>query len=213
MTFICECDENCCIVQPCFIESVAQASTMSKSKMYNFRCIVLYFAPYVSLFPWCPGYRPWSSHPAMSRPRPRICQVLFSSCVALTDTTQMVQLASAHGGGAAAACGESHHLFFSLQLPFVRPRSTSVTPGDSVRLLHSPPLSPPLCPAVCLRRRSSHASVCCPDAANQPCKEYSPTSWKRHFSSTQVGSRFLMLSHLLPKPHQCRSFAGCCECQ
>lgn len=42
---------------------------------------------------------------------------------------------------------------------FFCPQSTSVTLGDSVRLFHLPPLSPPLCPAVCLCARSSHGSV------------------------------------------------------
>lgn len=138
--------------------------------------------------------------------------VIQQLCVALTVTTQMVQLASAHGT-TAAAWGEPHHLFFSLQLPFFAlsqrlslPVTLSVSSTCRLCLRRSAPLSvSALAPAT--------RNVCCPDAANHPCKKNSPASRKQPFSSTQLGSHFLMLSHLMPKPHQCRSFAGCCECQ
>lgn len=81
------------------------------------------------------------------------------------------------------------------------PQSTSVTAADCVRLLHLPPLSPPLCPAVCLSARSSQGSLCCPDAANQPCKKNRPaekapkaafsfnTTWKPLFDAVSSHAR------------------------
>lgn len=114
--------------------------------------------------------------PSSSSDLPGVVQQL---CVALTVTTQMAQLASAHGATAASWRG-------GISPPLLLPPTSFFALSQRLSLpvtvsCHLPPLSPPLCPAVCLRARSSNGSVRCPDAANQPSKENSPGILKAAF--------------------------------
>lgn len=101
---------------------------------YNFRSIILYFSTicfFVSMMSRFLSLKFTSCHVTSSSSYPQ--GVIQQSCVALTVTTQMVQLACAHGAN--ETWGESHHLFFSLQLPFF----PSVNVCHSRWLCPSPP--------------------------------------------------------------------------
>lgn len=108
-------------------------------------------------------------------------------CVALTVSTQMVQHASTHGRFTAWG---SHHLLSSIppSISLFFSPSTSVTLFLSAFCICCPCLhwsallsvSVSVCPTVSLYV-SFYVTVCCPDAANQPCRHGS-NALKRRIS-------------------------------
>lgn len=141
---------------------------LSKNKVLTISGADFFIPPLVSLSPLCPGN--YSSCHVCILVSARCCPA-FVCCLNTqrrwcSPPLPMAPRRRQPGGNLATSSSPSNFLFC--------PQSASVTPGDCVRLLHLPPLSPPLWPAVCLSARSSQGSVRCPDAANQPRQEKQP---------------------------------------